>query len=139
MFERPRLPHRDCLRELACRGSTPQAELIVTTSSVSGSSAMGECGGRGIPSFIMVSCAMFTKVWAAHINYLKLSCFLLYPLTVWRHMFTGCSQGGKVTFGNTLYTFKQGSHPISTTIQGDILKIKVSPGLNLKFCSCCML
>ena len=46
------------------------------------SSAMGECGGRGIPSFIMVSCAMFTKVCAAHINYLKVSCLLLYPLTV---------------------------------------------------------
>ena len=64
------------------RGYTLQAELIVTTSSGSESSAMGECGGRGIPSFIMVSCAMFTKVYAAHINYLKLSCFLLYPLTI---------------------------------------------------------
>ena len=39
-------------------------------------------GGRGIPSFIMVSCAMVTKVCAAHINYLKLLCFLFYLLTV---------------------------------------------------------
>ena len=68
---------------------------------------MGECGGRGIPSFITVSCAMFTKVCAAHVNYLKLSCFLLYPLTVWCHIFTGCSQGGRVTFGNTLCTFNR--------------------------------
>ena len=29
-------------------------------------------------------------------------CFLHYPLTVRSHIFTGCSQGGKVTFGNTL-------------------------------------
>ena len=48
------------------RGGTLQAELIVTTSSGSDSSAMGVCGGRGIPSFIMDSCAMFTKVCAAH-------------------------------------------------------------------------
>ena len=67
---------------------------------------MGDCGGRGIPSFIIVSCAMFTKLWRAPINYLKLSCFLLYPLTVWHHICTGCSQGGKITFGNTLCTFK---------------------------------
>ena len=67
---------------------------------------MGECGDRRIPSFIMVSCAMFTKVFTVQINYLKLSCFLLYPLTVWRHIFTGCSQGGKVTSGNMLCTFK---------------------------------
>ena len=37
------------------RGCTLQAELIVTTLSGSDSSAMGECGGRGITSFIMVS------------------------------------------------------------------------------------
>ena len=30
-------------------------------------------------------------------NYLKLLCFLHYPLTVWSHIFTECSQGGKVT------------------------------------------
>ena len=64
------------------RGCTLQVELIVTTSSGSDSSAMGECGGQGIPSFIMVSCGMFTKVCVAHINYLKFSSFLLYPLTV---------------------------------------------------------
>ena len=42
----------------------------------------------------------------ARINYLKPSCLLHYPLTVWSHNFTGCSQGGEVTFGNTLCTFK---------------------------------
>ena len=51
------------------RGCTLQAELIVTTSSGSDSSAMGECVGWKIPSFIMVSCAMFTKAGAAHKNY----------------------------------------------------------------------
>ena len=64
------------------RGCTLQAERIVTTSSGRDSSVMGECGGQGILSSIMVSCAMFTKGCAAYINYLKLSCFLLYPLTV---------------------------------------------------------
>ena len=46
------------------------------------------------------------KVCGARINYLKLSCFLHYSLTVWCHIFTVCSQGGKVTFGNTSCTFK---------------------------------
>ena len=32
------------------------------------------------------------------------SCFLHYPLMVLSHIFTGCSQGGKVTFGDTLCT-----------------------------------
>ena len=45
-----------------------------------------------------VSCGMSTKVCRACINYLNLSCFLLYTLTVW-------SRGRKVTFGNTLCTF----------------------------------
>ena len=53
-----------------------------------------------------VSCRMLTKVCRVPINYLKLLCFLHFPLTVWSHNFTGCSQGGKVTFGNTLCTFK---------------------------------
>ena len=57
-----------------------------------------------------VSCGMLTKVCRARIIYLKLSCFLHYPLTVWSHLFTGCSQGGKVTFGNTLCTFKNSPH-----------------------------
>ena len=51
------------------RGFTLKAEPIVTTSNLSDSSAMAlplQCGGRGTPSFIMVSCAMFTKVCAAH-------------------------------------------------------------------------
>ena len=43
---------------------------------------------------------LLTKVCEARINYLKLSCFLHYPLTVWSHISTGCSQGGKVTLGN---------------------------------------
>ena len=67
------------------RGCTLQAELMVTTSSGSDSSAMG-VWWLGNPQFHndsrMVSCAMFTKVCAAHINYWKLSYFLLYPLTV---------------------------------------------------------
>ena len=51
-----------------------------------------------------VSCGMLTKVCESCINYLKLLCFLYYPLIliVWSHIFTGCSQGGKVTFRNTL-------------------------------------
>ena len=96
------------------RGCTLQAELIVTTSSGSDSSAMGECGRWETPIFIMplawlVSCAMFTKVCAAHINYLEISWFLHYPLTVWSHVCTGCIQGGNVTFyilGNISCTFK---------------------------------
>ena len=52
-----------------------------------------------------VSCEMLTNVCRAWINLLKLSCVLHYPLTVWSHIFTGCSQGGKVTLGNTLCTF----------------------------------
>ena len=52
-----------------------------------------------------VSCGMLTKVCRARRNYLKLSCFLHYPLTAWNHIFTGCSQGGKVTFENTWCTF----------------------------------
>ena len=53
----------------------------------------------------------------AHINYLKLSCFLHYPLTVWNHISTGCSQRVKVTFGNTLCTFKTSemSHQMSSS------------------------
>ena len=46
------------------------------------------------------------KVCAGRITYLKLSCFLHYRLTVWRHIFAGCSQGRKLTFGNILCTFK---------------------------------
>ena len=58
-------------------------------------------------SFVfLLSRAQLWNVVRAPVNYLKLSCFLHYPLTVWSHTFTGCSQGGKVTFGNTLYTFK---------------------------------
>ena len=53
-----------------------------------------------------VSYGMLTKVCRARINYLKLWCFLHYPLTVWSYIFTGCSQGGKVTFGYMLCTFK---------------------------------
>ena len=52
-----------------------------------------------------VSCGMLTKICRARIKYLKLSCFFHYPLTVWSHILTGCSQGGKVTLGNTLCTF----------------------------------
>ena len=58
-----------------------------------------------IPLMREVSCGMVTKVCRAPINYLKLLCFLLYPLMVWSHIFIGCSQGGKVTFENTLWTF----------------------------------
>ena len=57
-----------------------------------------------------VSCGMLPKVCKALINYLKHLCFLHYPLSVWSHIFTGCSQGGKVTFGNTLCTFKTRTH-----------------------------
>ena len=71
------------------RGCTLQAELIVTTSSGSGSSAMGECGGRGIPSFIMVSCAMFTKVCACSPHKL-LETFLFSPLSA--HCLTSTGQ-----------------------------------------------
>ena len=59
----------------------------------------------GKPQFLKVSRLgswFVTKVCVGRINYLKLLCFLLYPLTVWRHIFIGCSQGGKVTFGNIL-------------------------------------
>ena len=49
-----------------------------------------------------VSCAMLSNVCRACINCLKLSCFLHFPLTVWSHIFTGCSQEWKVTLGNTL-------------------------------------
>ena len=56
-------------------------------------------------AFGEVSCGMLTKVCKACINYFNLSFFLHYPLAVWSHIFTGCSQGGKVTFGNMLYTF----------------------------------
>ena len=52
-----------------------------------------------------VSCGMLTKVCRVCINYLKLSCFRHYALTVRSHIFTGCCQGGKVTFGYTLCTF----------------------------------
>ena len=52
-----------------------------------------------------VICGMLAKVYRDRINYLKLLCFLHYPLTVWSHIFTGCSQGGKVIFGNTLCSF----------------------------------
>ena len=52
-----------------------------------------------------ISCGMLTKVCRVCINYLKLLYFLNYPLMVWSHIFTGCSQGEKVTFGNTLWTF----------------------------------
>ena len=79
MFERPCLPHSDCLRELAW----PQWDSV----------AAGESP---------VSKGLFWKVCAAHINYLEISWFLHYPLTVWSHIFPGCNQGGKVTFGNTL-------------------------------------
>ena len=76
----------ECLKDRAFHIKTVYVNPLDSsrdcTSSGSDSSAMGECGGRGIPSFIMVSCAMFTKVCVAHINYLKLLCFLHYPLTV---------------------------------------------------------
>ena len=52
-----------------------------------------------------VSCGMLTKVCRARRNYLKLSCFLHYPLTACSHILIGCSHGGKVTFGNMLCTF----------------------------------
>ena len=55
-----------------------------------------------------VSCGMLPKVCKARINSLKLLCFLHYLLTVRSYIFTRCSQGGKVTFGNTLCTFKVG-------------------------------
>ena len=41
---------------------------------------------------------MFTKVCVAHINHLEISWFLHYLFAVWSHIFTGCSQWGKVTF-----------------------------------------
>ena len=50
-------------------------------------------------SFIIIVCK-------ARINYLKLSFFLRYPLMVWSHIITWCSQGGKLSFANTLCTFK---------------------------------
>ena len=57
MFERPCLPHRDVYVYVnsldPSTGCTLQAELIVTTSSGSYSSAMGECGGWEIPSCMM--------------------------------------------------------------------------------------
>ena len=68
------------------RGCTLQAELIVTTSSGSDSEKVPLQWESVVASFInaspVVSCAMFTKVCAAHINYLKRLCFLRYPLTV---------------------------------------------------------
>ena len=36
----------------------------------------------------------------------SISWFLHYLLTVWSHIFTGCSQGGKLTFGNISCPFK---------------------------------
>ena len=57
-----------------------------------------------------VSCGMLTKACRGRINYLKISCFLLkHPLTVWSHIFTGCSQGGKVTFGNSYVPLTRGA------------------------------
>ena len=72
------------------------------------------CNGRvwwlGNPQFHnasrVVSCAIFTKVCAAHINYLEISWLLHYPLPVWRHIFTGCSQGGQVTIGNPYVMYR---------------------------------
>ena len=52
---------------------------------------------------------MFTKVCLACINYLEISLFVHYPLTVWSHIFTGSSQGGKVIsliLGDISWTFK---------------------------------
>ena len=54
-----------------------------------------------------VSSGCPTPLSAVNLTYLKLSCFLHSPLAVWSHIFTGCSQGGKVTFGNMLCTFKK--------------------------------
>ena len=48
-----------------------------------------------------VSCGMLTKVCKARINLFETLSFLHYSLTAWSHIFTGCNQGGKVTFGNT--------------------------------------
>ena len=87
------------------RGCTLQAELIVTTSSEATALQWESVLAGESPVSYGQLCNVY-KGFASHINYLKLSCFLLYPLTVWRHIFTGCSQGGMVTFGNTLCTFK---------------------------------
>ena len=57
-----------------------------------------------------VSCGMLTKMCSTLINYLNLLCFLHFPFTVWSHIFTGCSQRGKVTFGNTIQNTKQKSN-----------------------------
>ena len=66
---------------------------------------MGECGGWGNPTFVIKASRMVRwfvyKGLCGRINYLKRSCFLHYPLTVWHHIFTGCSHGGKL-FGNIL-------------------------------------
>ena len=61
----------------------------------------------GNPQFRKWSVGLFTNVCVGCINYLKLWCFLNYPLTVWSHIFTGCSQGGKLTFRNIVCTFKE--------------------------------
>ena len=80
MFERPCLPHETVYVNLV-DPCTLQAELIVTTSSGSDSrivltSAMGKCGGWEIQfhnASRVVSCAIFTNVCVAHINYLEMS------------------------------------------------------------------
>ena len=50
---------------------------------------------------------LFTKVCAARINYLGICWFLHYPLSVWSHIFTECSQGGKLTSGNISCPFNK--------------------------------
>ena len=64
------------------RGCTLQAELMVTLQAEATALQWESVVAAESPcSFIMVSCAMFMKVISAA-HYLKLSCFLLYPLTV---------------------------------------------------------
>ena len=69
-----------------------------------------------------VSCRMLIKFCRACINYSKLSCFLHYPLTVLSHIFTGCSQGGKETFGTALCPFNQPSRSTMLKLKKGLLK-----------------
>ena len=75
-----------------------------------------------------VRCGMLMKDCKAHINYLKLSYFLHSSLMVWSHIFRGCSQGGKLTYGTTLCTFKLCNLQVSIYTGDLILFVSASYG-----------
>ena len=49
------------------------------------------------------SLGLFWKVFTARTNCLEISWFLHYPLTVWSHVFTGFSQGGKLDWNTGVW------------------------------------